>query len=127
MVVGEQLMSKNRLLRKWEREEVVILVVEYFRAKHLSSEEIEISHWQVSNFLRKREEILTKKSVSDEFRDYAGIRMQWGKVRCLDPDTKYNGMHGSRLQREIVTEYLANPHKLIQEARHIYRKYNAIE
>ncbi len=109
-------MSESKQQRKWVREEVVILVTEYFRTKNWSSEEISEVHQMISNFLRKREEILTGEPVSDIFRDYAGIRMQSGRIRCLDPDTHYFGMQGTKLQKQIVQEYLVNPQKLIAEA-----------
>ena len=56
----------------------------------------------VSNFLRKREEVLTGAPVSEIFRDYAGIRMQSGRIRCLDPETQYSGMQGTKLQKEMA-------------------------
>ena len=116
-------MSESKQQRKWIREEVVILVTEYFKTKNWSSEEISEVHQMISNFLRKREEILTGAPVSEIFRDYAGIRMQSGRIRCLDPETQYSGMQGTKLQKEIVQEYLENPSKLIEEAEDIYAKY----
>ena len=117
------LITEKNLQRKWVREEVIILVTEYFRTKDLSTESIDESYYQISRFLRRREEILTGKTVSDVFRDYAGIRMQSGRIKCLDPETKYSGMKGTKLQEEIVREYLANPQALISEAEQIYKKY----
>lgn len=117
-------MNERHLQRKWEREEVVILVVEYFRTKNLSSEDIEASQHRVSEFLRRREEIITGSPVSDIFRNFAGIRMQSGRIRCLDPDTNYSGMQGTKLQKEIVEEYLKNPRSIIIEAKTIYEKYS---
>ena len=116
-------MSESNQQRRWVREEVVILVTEYFRTKKWSSEEISETHRMISDFLRKREEILTGEPVSDVFRDYAGIRMQSGRVRCLDPETHYAGMQGTKLQKEIVQEYLRDPQTLIREAQQIYEKY----
>lgn len=116
-------MSEKHLQRKWIREEVVILVVEYFRTKNCSNEEIEKTQKMVSDFLRKREEIITQKPVSDIFRNYAGIHMQSGRIRCLDPYTEYSGMHGTKLQKEVVQEYLVNPKALTEEAELIYEKY----
>ena len=52
-------MSNTSTERKWDREEVVILVVEYFRTKNLSSDEINKTHQEISDFLRRREEVLT--------------------------------------------------------------------
>ena len=102
-------MNHNTRQRKWDREEVIILVVEYFKTKNLSSDEIEKRQHEVSEFLKHREEILTGASVADVFRNYAGIHMQSGRIRCLDPDTHYSGMQGTKLQKEVVQEYLENP------------------
>ena len=116
-------MSNKNTERKWDREEVVILVVEYFRTKNLSSDEISKTHQEISDFLRRREEILTGAPVSDLFRNFAGIHMQSGRIRCLDPETHYSGMQGTKLQKEIVQEYLTDPATLIAEAGRIYDKY----
>ncbi|MBU9728869.1 hypothetical protein [Diplocloster modestus] len=116
-------MGEAHQQRRWEREEVIILVVGYFSTKYLSAEEITASHWTISNFLRKREEMITGEMVSDIFRDFAGIHMQSGRIRSLDPDIKYSGMQATKLQKEIVQEYLENPQKIINEAEQIYIKY----
>lgn len=61
--------------------------------------------------------------MSDIFINWVGIHMQSGRIRCLDPDTEYSGMHPTKLQKRIVYEYLENPQKLILEADLIYDKY----
>ncbi len=116
-------MKKSNYQRRWEREEVVVLVSEYFRTKNSSAEETEKSYQNLSEFLRKREKILTGDEPTEIFRDYAGIRMQMGRIRCLDPDTHYCGMKGTKIQEKIVGEYLENPNKLVDEAYQIYKKY----
>ena len=116
-------MAESNQQRKWVREEVVILVVEYFKTKNLSADDISETHQRISDFLRKREETLTGEPVSDVFRNYAGIHMQFGRIRCLDPETTYSGMQGTKLQKEIVQEFLENPDKLMEEANAIYAKY----
>lgn len=116
-------MAESKQQRKWVREEVIILVVEYFRTKNLSTYEISANHQQISDFLRKREEILTGAPVSEVFRNYAGIHMQSGRIRCLDPETHHSGMQGTKLQKEIVREYLSSPEKIKEEAKEIYAKY----
>ena len=48
--------EKNKQ-RKWVREEVVILVTEYFKNKNLSVEEIKCSYYKITplyNFLNKK-------------------------------------------------------------------------
>jgi hypothetical protein len=116
-------MAESNQQRKWVREEVVILVTEYFRTKNMSADAIAENHQRISEFLRKREEILTGAPVDDIFRNYAGIHMQSGRIRCLDPETHYSGMQGTKLQEEIVQEFLENPNKIIEEAGEIYAKY----
>lgn len=116
-------MSEKNEQRKWEREEVVVLVAEYFRTKQYSTEIIDENYRRISSILRIREMMITGEPVSDIFRDYSGIRMQSGRIRCLDPDTDYNGMTGTKLQKEIVNEYLENPEKVMLEADSITKKY----
>lgn len=111
--------------RKWVREEVIILVIEYFRTKNLTAEDVDASYHKISDFLKKREEIETGMPVSDMFRNYAGIRMQSARIRCLDPDTNLSGMQGTKLQKEIVTEFLENPEAMYKEAERIYEKYSS--
>ena len=116
-------MEESNKLRKWQREEVVVLVTEYFRTKNLSQDEIAKSHEKVSEFLKHREEIITGMPVADIFRNYAGICLQSGRIRCLDPETKYSGMKGTKLQKQIVQEYLDDPQRIIDEAAVIFKRY----
>lgn len=119
-------MSKEKhQQRKWVREEVIILVTEYFKTKNSSTEDIDKSYNRISDFLRKREEAETGLPVSDTFRNYAGIRMQSARICCLDPATKLSGMQGTKLQKEIVSEFLENPEVMYREADRIYEKYNS--
>lgn len=120
---GASIVGEANEQRKWEREEVVILVTEYFRTKNLTQDEIIDSQNQISIFLKKRERILTGVEPPDVFRNYAGIHMQSGRIRCLDPDTKYFGMQGTKLQKKIVREHLTEPKKVLEEAEQIYTKY----
>lgn len=110
--------------RKWTREEIVILVTEYFRTKNMLSSEIEESYHRISDFLRKKEQIDTGKPVSNMFRNYAGIRMQTARIKCIDPDTNLSGMKGTKLQKQIVNEFLQDPKLMYSEAEAIYKKYN---
>ena len=109
--------------RKWDREEVVILVTEYFRTKDLPPKEIEESYRKISEFLRKREEILTGTSVDSTFRNYAGVRMQSSRIQSLDPENKNAGMQGTKLQKEVVQEYLIESERLMNEAKMVLKKY----
>lgn len=115
--------TNGRREREWDREEVVILVTEYFRTKNLPKEAIEENHQMLSVFLRSKELQLTKMPISEVFRNYAGIRMQSSRIRCLDPDTKYCGMKGTKMQKQVVTEYLENPGAIVNEAKMIWNEY----
>ena len=109
----------------WEREEVVLLVSEYFRTKHMSAEEIKDSRKMISRVLRNRKICITGTvDISPTFRDYNGICMQSSRIRCIDPDTHYSGMQGTKLQKEIFAEYLSNSQKVIEEANEVIRKYS---
>ena len=112
--------------KEWDREEVVVLVAEYFRTKFWSKDKLEENYKRISQFLRMREEIITQRMCSLKFRNLAGITMQTARIRSLDPDTSQSGMQGTVLQRAIVKEYLDDPQKIIEEAADIERKYNGL-
>ena len=116
-------MSEAHKQRKWVREEVAILVAEYFRIKKFSKAQLSVVYQEISDFLFFCEEVITGLPVSDVFRNYTGIYMQSERIRCLDPDTEHFGMQGTKLQKEIVQEYLASPQKIMEEAEQIYKKY----
>ena len=116
--------SKRSKLKEWEREEVVILVTDYFRTKNMPLFEIVNSQEQISKFLQIRKEIITGSSIDSAFRNVASICKQYSKIRCIDPDTKYSKMQGTKLQREVVKEYIENPAKLKKEAVEIFKRYN---
>jgi hypothetical protein len=88
------------------------------------NQKIHESYHKISEFLRKREESLTGVSIDETFRNYAGISLQTARVRCLDPETESSGMQGTKLQKEIVNEYLHDPNSILTETERIYRKYD---
>ena len=57
--------NEKNMQRKWDREEVIILVTEYYKNRNLPEEKIDESYHRISKFLRQREELCTGKSVSD--------------------------------------------------------------
>lgn len=117
--------DKSQAQRRWVREEVVILVAEYFRTKNSDKKEIECSNMFISELLRRREQFVTGENVlSPTFRDYSGIVLQRSRIRCLDPETNYDGMIGTKLQKDVVKEYLEDPKKIMAEAYEIVQKYN---
>ena len=112
--------------RKWVREEVVLLVSEYFRTRDLDPTEKDKSIEFVSEVLRKRA-VANGETISEMFRNINGISMQFACIIGLDPVQMERGQKGlskySRLQKEIVNEYLQNPEKIEIEAAEILRKY----
>lgn len=49
--------------------------------------------------------------------------MQSARIQSLDPDATLNGMQGTKLQKEVVKEFLLNPNAMYLEAEEIYKKY----
>lgn len=119
-------MDERKNQKKWDRDEVVVLVAEYFRTKNFSSDERDDNYRRVSQILRNRESVINKEPLSDVFRNYSGIRMQSVRIRCLDPDTEYDGMTGTKLQKEIVDEFMQCPEKIYKEAEAIIAKYEHV-
>ena len=117
--------EKMHTLRDWDQEEVCLLVTGYFRTKGQDKESIRMRQMQISKILRKREEILTKKPVPDRFRNFNGIALQMGRIRCLDPETNYYGMKGTKLQREVIEDYFSNPSFVTRVADELEEKYGA--
>ncbi len=119
--------DKTMKERKWDRDEVVVLVAAYFKTKPLSNEDSLPLFEKLSDFLRLREKRLVGQPVSETFRNIPGIRMQFWNIKCLDPDTKHEKMNGSRLQKRVVEEYLKSPETILDEAKAIYEKYSPNE
>ncbi|SFC70012.1 hypothetical protein [Butyrivibrio sp. YAB3001] len=109
--------------RVWDEEETIILVYEYFNTKGQPLHLIKNKCHEISSFLRKREEFLTGKSVSEIFRNDAGIYMHWCRIRCVDPDTKYNGMKGSDMQIKVFDNFIKDFPGMKAKAEKIYNKY----
>jgi hypothetical protein len=108
---------------RWDREEVVLLVVTYFRGKNKSEEEILRNHRMISEILRKRYRAINGEEPDDLFRNLNGIILQSGRIRCLDPETDYYGMQPTKLQKDVFEEYRSNPERLCTEAYDLILKY----
>lgn len=117
---------EKKTLPNWEREEVVLLVVEYFRTLDLERAEICKSIAFLSRFLRNRAKILGW-DVSDTFRNETGIEMKFGNIKSLDrkyTDKGYVGLKGvSKIERQVVEEYCADAKKLEAEAYRVLVRY----
>lgn len=127
MVTEEQtveIKTMSPIPRRWCREEVCLLVAEYFRTKSMPKEDIERSYEFVSKVLRNREKAITGEPISDTFRNIDGITLQSARIKCIDPDTPYSGMQGTKLQKEVVQEYLKDPASIKAEAYEMIRKYS---
>ena len=118
----EKLKVKPQSQPRWEREEQVLLVVEYFSCKddnHLMAK----SCLFLSEFLRVRAKKLGK-DISPNYRNLYGIEKQMQNLAHCNPQTesKANG-HESAWMYKIVNEYLADPQKILYEAYEIIKKY----
>lgn len=119
--------SKSQKQSPWVREEMVLLVAEYFRTKHLSSKEKRESIEMISKVLRQRA-INNGEEISDTFRNINGIQMQTACIMKYDSEvmrTKDNaGLSGGRkLMLETVKEYIENGDKIKSEAYTIVMTY----
>ena len=95
--------DKPQKQRDWVREEMVVLVSEYFRTKDLSVEESKNSIDMISRILRKRAEKNGEK-ISDMFRNINGIQMQTSCIMKYDPDMKKKGIVNVNMKMSIFSE-----------------------
>ena len=111
---------------KWEREEVVLLVSEYYRIKNLPKTEQKRSIEFISKLLRIRAEKLGM-NVDERYRNIAGIKMKFGNMQALDKEEIEAGHLGlknvSALEKKTVEEYNESPIKINQEAYLIIMEY----
>ena len=112
---------------KWEREEVVLLVVEYFRTRDLSRQEVLKSIAFLSRFLKRRA-VLLGNEVNETFRNETGIEMKFGNIKSLDKKYVEAGGKGlkasSKLDRLVVEEYCENADRVKGEAYEVLMRYN---
>lgn len=112
--------------QKWGRKEVILLVTEYFKTKTMTKIDQENSIENMSKVLRNRAKIMNLK-IDERYRNITGIRMKFGNIKSLDPemiDQGYIGLqNASKLDKEIVNEYLKDPKKIIAEANIVSMKY----
>ena len=107
---------------KWEREEQVLLVVEYFASK---DDRLLIAKSDVflSEFLRMRAQKLGR-VVGEKYRNVCGIQSQRENLSHFDPDNKGEKTgHESIWMEKIVTEYLGKTTEILAEAYEILKKY----
>jgi len=124
IIRGEKDIVKSRQ-PKWEREEVVLLVSEYFRTQN-SILEKERSIELVSKILRQRANVLGI-TIDKRYRNITGVTMKYANIQSLDLHSIELGHRGlsnvSAIEREIVSEYLKYPEKINQEAYYTIMKY----
>ncbi len=107
---------------RWEREEQVLLVVEYFACKE-DRYLVAKSDVFLSEFLRFRAKTLGR-NIGEKFRNVHGIQSQRENIRHCDPSNKSELTgHESVWMQKIVNEYLKDPKSLIFEAYEITKKY----
>lgn len=107
---------------RWEREEQVLLVVEYYlnrENQHL----LDKSSLFISKVLRHRGEVL-KLNITEKYRNVYGVQLQMENLKHFDAD--YEGElsgHESSWMSKIVNEYNANPLAMTIEAYEVIKKY----
>lgn len=110
----------------WSKEEVILLVNEYFRTKDLSKYEINNSIEFLSKLLRKKA-ILDGMYIDDRFRNIVGINMKFANIKYLDKDqsiVKGSGLSNvSKLEKMVVDEYYQNKEEFHNKAYEIIIKY----
>lgn len=104
---------------EWSREEMVILVVEYFRTRPLGSAKNKESIQMVSELLRRKAED-NGMTVSPSYRNRNGIYKQMACVAHFDPAEQSKGhvnlTNGSELLEQVTKDYLHAPNEVIKEA-----------
>ncbi|MFA9377298.1 MAG: hypothetical protein ACERKZ_11170 [Lachnotalea sp.] len=121
-----ELADKTLRQPNWKREEVVILVSEYFRTKNLCKSDQLKSIEFISNTLRtmaKRNGLV----IDKKYRNVIGIEMKFANIKSLDNDYITSGYSGlknvSMLEKTVVGEYYISPEKISQEAYFVIMKY----
>lgn len=119
--------DKPQNQRAWVREEMVLLVAEYFRTKNLDIREKKKSIQSISKILRNRA-LVNGEDVSEIYRNENGIQMQLACIIKYDPDRICSGERGGlsgggKLMRQVVEDYVANPYSIKAEAYDVIMKY----
>lgn len=120
----EKTNNKPQSQPRWEREEQVLLVVEYFSCNE-DKLLIAKSCLFLSEFLRKRAELLGYE-ISEKYRNEYGIKKQMENLSHCNPQTGSNiNGHESAWMYKIINEYLTDPQAIIYEAYEILKKYRS--
>lgn len=106
--------SNKHRERNWTREEVVLSVHMYFKMKDLNNSEKKRKIEELSELLRELA-VSQGEDISEIFRNVNGITMQ---IACLQYlDTGDSGLSSySKLQQQVMDEYLKDPDKVDQIA-----------
>ncbi len=117
---NKQDLSQNQ--PRWEREEQVLLVVEYFSSKG-NQEALDKSCSLISNVLRRRAKALGL-DITEKYRNVNGIQRQMENLKHFDIDNskEING-HESSWMLKIMNEYIKDPLGLTTEAYEVMKKY----
>lgn len=114
MIEYKETKSTKYRERNWTREEVVLSVHMYFKMKDLNNSEKKRKIEELSELLRELA-ISQGEDISEIFRNVNGITMQLACLQYLD--TGDNGLSSySKLQQQVMDEYLKNPNKVNQIA-----------
>lgn len=116
-------MSEAYKQPEWEWEEVVLLVVTYFRSKNKPADEIRRNQEIVSEILRRRFKAINGVEPHAVFRNLNGIILQSSRIRALDPETQCSRMQPTALQMDVFAAYCKDSGKLCGEAYDLVMKY----
>lgn len=112
-------MSDSKRPKEWSREEMVILVVEYFRTKPLGTSKNRQSIRMISELLRSNAEN-EGMNISSSYRNENGIYKQMACVAHFDPEEQAKGhvnlTNGSSLLEQVTKDYLLHPNEVVKEA-----------
>lgn len=120
--MGGTTKDSPRSQTRWEREEQVLLVVEYFSYKNDPYLAVQ-SDVFLSEFLKHRASCLGLE-FGEKFRNVHGIQSQRENMSHCDPESDHGlSGHESVWMYKIVNEYLLNPQEMVFETYEIIKKY----
>lgn len=105
--------SNKHRERNWTREEVVLSVYMYYKMKNLDKGDKKKKIEELSELLRGLA-ISQGEDISEIFRNVNGITMQIACLQYLDTGKGLSSF--SKLQQQVMDEYLKNPDKVDQIA-----------
>lgn len=98
---------------KWNENEAILLVCEYFRIKNSDQTTIDKSINKISKILRIMA-ITEGRDIDDRYRNVKGIELQLKNLFYIDPLSESAGLpNGSILLKDIFKEYVFNSQSIL--------------